>query len=187
MSYFSYSTGYKSGGFNSSGNAVTPLTATTRTFAPETSDNYELGVKSVLLDHRLLLNADIYQMDIDQFQARSFNGLSFVIKNAGNIRARGLEVDGQFNPIQHIKIDFGFDYLSSVYTSNPTAGGLPGCSAAVVNSCVGYETIVNGNPSIQNLTGRPASLAPKWQGDLGVEYDTSPFARRLCSAGPPGR
>ena len=176
MTYFSYSTGYKSGGFNSSGNAVAPLTAATRTFNPETSDNYELGVKSVVLDHRLLLNADIYQMDINQFQARSFNGLSFVIKNAGDIRARGVEVDGQFSATSHIKFDFGGDYLDSIYTSNATAGGLPGCNAAVANSCVGYETIVSGNPTIQNLTGRQAALAPKWQGNLGAQYDTSPFA-----------
>ena len=175
MSYASYSTGYKSGGFNSAGNALTPLTTATRTFNPETSDNYELGVKSVVFDHRLLLNADIYQMDIDQFQARSFNGLSFVIKNAGNIRARGGEVDGQFNPIDHFKFDFGAAYLDSIYTSNPTAGGLPGCSAAVANSCVGYEVIVNGNPSIQNLTGRHAALAPRWQANLAAEYESSPF------------
>ena len=58
MSYFSYATGYKSGGFNSAGNAVVALTPKTRSFAPETSDNFELGLKSVLLDHRLLLNAD---------------------------------------------------------------------------------------------------------------------------------
>jgi iron complex outermembrane receptor protein len=175
MAYASYSTGYKSGGFNSAG-ASPALTPTTRTFADETSDNYELGVKSVLFNKRLLINADIYQMDIDNFQQRSFNGQVFIIKNAGDIRSRGVEVDSQYQISDHFKAQFGGDYLYSYYTSNPTASGLPGCSAAVLNSCVGYETIVGGNPAVQNLTGRPNSLSPKWQGDVALEYDSSPFA-----------
>jgi iron complex outermembrane receptor protein len=175
LAYASYSTGYKSGGFNSAA-AYPALNTTTRTFADETSDNYEIGLKSVLMDRRLLLNVDAYQMDIDDFQSRAFNGVTFIIENAGNIRARGIEADGQFQVNDHIKLTAGGDYLSSVYTAYSDAPGLPGCSTKVVNSCVGYENMVGGNPTIQNLTGRPVEYAPKWQGDLAAEYDTSPFA-----------
>lgn len=175
LAYASYSTGYKSGGFNSAA-AFPALTTATRTFAEETSDNYEVGLKSVLFDHRLLLNLDAYQMDIDNFQSRAYNGVTFIIQNAGNIRARGIEADGQFQATSHIKFSFGGDYLSSTYSSFPDAPGLPGCSTKVVNSCVGYENMVGGNPTTQNLTGRPVNYAPKWQGDFAAEYDTSPFA-----------
>lgn len=174
MTYVSYSTGYKSGGFNSAG-ASPALSTATRTFSDETSTNYEAGIKATLLNHRLQLNADIYQMDIDNFQQRSFNGQFFVIRNAGNIRSRGLEMDAQYRITDHFRLDFGGDYLYSYYTSNPTAAGLPGCSAAVVNSCVGYEAIVGGNPAVQNLTGRPNSLSPKFQGNIALQYDSAPF------------
>ncbi len=180
MAFASVSTGYKSGGFsNTADTGVLPATpaaaAAARTFAPETSTDYELGVKSTFFDRRLQVNADIFQTDLQNFQDRSWNGFGFVIQNLGNIRARGAELDAQILPIDHIKVDISGAYLNSVYSSDPTAPGLPGCSAAVLGSCVGYETIVGGNPTIQNLTGRPADFAPKWQGDAAVEYDSSPF------------
>ena len=49
MFYASYSIGYSSGGFNQD--------ARMRPFLPETSDNWEVGIKSMLLDGRLRLNA----------------------------------------------------------------------------------------------------------------------------------
>jgi iron complex outermembrane receptor protein len=164
LAFANYSTGYKSGGFNNSGGAA-PLTSTARTFASETSTDIELGVKSTFFSRRLLVNADVFQTDLDNFQDRSFNGLTFLVRNAGNVRARGAELDTVIQPIDHIKIDLGAAYLDSIYTSNTAAPGLPACTGAV-GSC----------PTVQNLTGRPTQFAPKWQADLGLEYDTGDFA-----------
>ncbi|HXY95870.1 MAG TPA: TonB-dependent receptor [Steroidobacteraceae bacterium] len=50
--YLSYSRGYEAGGYN----ALQPGAI----YDPEYVSNYELGVKSELLDHRLLLNASVY-------------------------------------------------------------------------------------------------------------------------------
>jgi iron complex outermembrane receptor protein len=122
-------------------------------------------VKSVLFDRHLLLNATAYQTDLDNFQDRSFNGTSFIIRNAGSVRARGLELEGQARPTDALKFDFGVSYLDSIFTDNKNAPGLPACTGAA-NSC----------PTIQDLTGRPTNFAPKWQGDVAGEYDTTPFA-----------
>ncbi|MEH0194275.1 TonB-dependent receptor [Caulobacter sp. CCNWLY153] len=175
MAYASYSTGYKSGGSNSA-SATTVLNAAARAFAPETSDNWEVGVKSELLDRRLQINADVYVMNIYDFQQRSYNGTFFTVRNAGDIRSQGFELSVQYRPDEHVRFDLGLAYLDSYYRSNPTAPGLPGCSATVANSCAGYQATVGGNPLVQDLTGRPNSQSPKWQGNFGLEYKTSPFA-----------
>ena len=163
MAFVGYSTGYKSGGFNNAGGAAA-LGAANRTFRSETSRDVELGLKSTFFDHHVRIDADLYQTDLLDFQDRSFNGLAFVIRNAGNVRARGAEAEVEALPIEHVKVDLALAYLDSIFTQNAEAPGLPGCTGAA-GSC----------PLVQNLTGRPTAFAPKWQIDLGVEYDTKRF------------
>lgn len=162
MAFVTYSTGYKSGGLNSAGGAA--VLGQKRIFDSEKSKDWELGVKSVLFDRRLLLNANLYRTDLNDFQERSFDGVSFIIRNAGSVRAKGFEVEGQAKPIDGVSIDFGVAYLDSTFTDNRTAPGLPACN----NSATSCRTI-------QDLTGRTPTFAPKWQGNLGVEYVTPPF------------
>ncbi|MFL5294797.1 MAG: TonB-dependent receptor [Phenylobacterium sp.] len=163
MAFVTYSTGYKSGGLNSSGG--TPALGQRRLFNSETSQDWEAGVKSVLFDRRLLLNATAYRTDLDNFQERSFDGTSFIVRNAGAVRAQGVELEGQAKPTSNVSIDFGVAYLDSTFTANHTAPGLPGCTGAAT-SC----------PLTQDLTGRTTTFAPKWTGNLGAEYVTDPFA-----------
>jgi iron complex outermembrane receptor protein len=139
--FVTYSTGYKSGGLNSAGG--TAALGARRLFDSETATDWEVGVKSVLFDRRLLLNATLYRTKLDDFQERSFDGTSFIVRNAGSIRAQGIEVEGQAKPISNVSIDFGFAYLDSEFTSNCFAPGLPGCTGAAT-SC----------PVTQDLTGR---------------------------------
>jgi iron complex outermembrane recepter protein len=162
MAFATYSTGYKSGGLNSAGGAA--ALGAKRLFGSETSTDIELGVKSVFFDRRLLLNVTLYQTDLDNFQDRSFDGTSFIVRNAGSVRAQGVEAEGQARPTEHVKLDFGVAYLNSYFTDNRNAPGLPACNGSPT-SC----------PLTQDLTGRPTTFAPKWQGNIGAEYDTGPF------------
>jgi iron complex outermembrane recepter protein len=164
MTFVGYSTGYKSGGFNNNGGAAA-LGAANRTFQSELSTDVELGVKSTFFDHKVLLNADLFQTDLNNFQDRSFNGLTFIVRNAGDVRARGAELEGVIRPIEHVSFDFGAAYLDSIFTANHSAPGLPACTGAPT-SC----------PLVQDLTGRTTTFAPKWTTDLGLEYDSAAFA-----------
>lgn len=175
LAYASYATGFKSGGFNNA-NSPVALTAATRTFSPETSKNYEIGVKTSLFDRMMQLNIDAFIMDIDDFQQRSYDGTMFIIRNAGNIRSKGVEFDLALQPSPRFSAGLAGAYLSSRYLYNPTAPGLSGCSAAVPNSCVGYEKIVDGNPTIQDLTGAPTGIAPDWQAHAYVEVNSGDFS-----------
>ena len=163
MAFVTYSSGYKSGGLNSAG-VVTPLNDR-RLFDSETSEDWEVGLKSVLFDRRLLLNVTAFRTDLDAFQERAFDGVSFIVRNAGSIRAEGVEVEGQVRPTASITLDFAVAYLDSIFTENLRAPGLPGCTGAA-NSC----------PTVQDLTGRGSTFAPQWTANVGGEYASQPFA-----------
>jgi iron complex outermembrane receptor protein len=162
MAFLTYSTGYKSGGLNSAGGAQ--ALGQKRLFNSETSQDWETGLKSIWLDHRLQLNLTAYRTDLDQFQDRSFDGVSFIVRNAGSVRAQGVELEGQFRPDEHISFDFGTSYLDSKFTANHNAPGLPACTGAA-GSC----------PTTQDLTGRTTTFAPKWQGNLGAQWESNPL------------
>lgn len=70
--YFSYSRGAKTGGFNTGLNVFPDQ----RAYRPETSNNFELGLKSQLLDRKLLLNLAAYYIDWNNQQAACQNPVS---------------------------------------------------------------------------------------------------------------
>ena len=69
-SYASYSRGYKPGGFFGE-NAADPESALV-SFDPEFSDNFELGVKSMLAGDRIRLNATGFYTDYTDLQTNQF-------------------------------------------------------------------------------------------------------------------
>lgn len=158
----SFSTGYKSGGYNSGGGTPSLTTfgsggvviSTKRVFDRETVKNYELGIKSSWLDRALTANLTFYRMDISGFQDRSFDGVSFVIRNAGTLRQQGFEFDTVIRPIRRFSVSASVAYLDSKFTSFPNGSGLPGLPAGTV----------------QNLTGTRANFSPEWSGRVGLDW-----------------
>ncbi|MEM8661938.1 MAG: TonB-dependent receptor, partial [Pseudomonadota bacterium] len=69
-------------------------------FDPEFSDNYDLALRSLLLDERLFLNLNLYYVDYDDLQIRvspdpNVPVIRFV-DNAGKAEYYGLELSSQF-------------------------------------------------------------------------------------------
>ena len=156
--FTTFSTGYKSGGFNSEG-GTQPLGEERRIFAPEKSTNYELGVKSTLLYGSMTANATLYRTDLDNFQDRGFDGLSFVVINAGEVRQQGMELDINWAPAEPLRIVAGVSYLDSEYLSFEGAPPLPGGPA-------------------QDLSGERRNFSPEWQTSLAADW-TRGFANGL--------
>jgi len=159
----SYSTGYKSAGYNSGagfpavtqpGGPNTPVIPERRVFDRETTDDWELGAKTSWLDHKLTLNLTLYRMNIKGFQDRSFDGTSFTVRNAGNLRHQGFEFDGIAKPMRNLSLFASLAYLDSEFTDYPNASGLPGFPLGTV----------------QDLKGKPATFAPKWSGRVGFDW-----------------
>lgn len=150
MLYATVSTGYKSGGFNSAGSAI--VLGQRRIYGPETTTSYESGANTAWLDNRLIVNAALYRMEIDGYQDRSFDGISYVVGNVGSLRHQGAELETQARVDAHLRLNLGLAYLDSRFTSYPNASTLPGI------------------PGARDLTGGHAHFAPKWSGTAGLEY-----------------
>ncbi len=160
MIFASFSTGYKSGGYNSGGgreplsefDGAGNLVSTKRVFQRETVKNYELGFKSSWLDRALKFNMILYRMDIAGFQDRAFDGVSILIRNAGSLRQQGAEVDLTVAPTRNLSITGSLAYLDSEFTSFKGASNLPGL------------------PGTQDMTGKPNVYSPKWMGSIAVNW-----------------
>jgi iron complex outermembrane recepter protein len=112
-SYFTVSTGFKAGGTNAGGG----VTAANATFKPEKDINYELGLKSRLLDHRLSLNAAIFYTTYTDIQVTQIVNQTSVTTNAAAARIYGVELEAQMllTPQDHLS---GFaNYLHATYTN----------------------------------------------------------------------
>jgi iron complex outermembrane receptor protein len=164
--FASYSTGYKSAGYNSGAGApsltrvpVVPATVPPtfefkperRVFDRETVEDFEIGAKTSWLDRKLTLNLTLYRMDINGYQDRAFDGTSFTVRNAGTLRQQGFEFDGIARPLRNVSFQANIAYLDSAFTSYPDAAGLPGIGGT------------------QNLKGKPNPFSPKWSGRFGVD------------------
>lgn len=148
--FANYSTGYKSGGFNSGGGATALDLG--RIFGSETTKNYELGAKTEWLSGALRANLTLYRMDIAGFQDRAFDGVSFVVRNAGNLRHQGIELDAVISPSRRFSLTSSLAYLDSKFTSYANAPGLPGLGG------------------IQDLRGARNTYAPEFTANLGAEW-----------------
>lgn len=151
MLFVNYSTGFKSGGFDSSP-GTTPVGAANRTFRPETTTDWEVGVKSELFDHRLIANVNLYRTDISDYQFRTFDGVRSRVRNNGELRQQGVEFDLVARPTTPLTMTLSGAYLDSKYLDFRGAPALPGF----------------GTP--QDLTGTRPPYAPKWQGAASAQY-----------------
>ena len=173
--FASYSTGYKSAGYNSGAGSPSLTTVggvfhpERRVFDRETSENWELGAKTSWLDHKLTANLTFYRMDIKGFQDRAFDGTSFTVRNAGNLRHQGFEFDGVAKPWRNLALFANVAYLDSDFTDYDNAAGLPGCGAVGAPVPTGCELLPH-NGQLQDLEGKPATFAPKWSGRLGFDW-----------------
>jgi iron complex outermembrane recepter protein len=98
--YFTYSQGYKSGGFSTRRN---PALFRISEFDPEELDNYELGLKLELFDNRVLFNTAFFLSEYEDMQLTvlrvNSNSPNFqpdagsTTANAGEATIKGLELE----------------------------------------------------------------------------------------------
>jgi iron complex outermembrane receptor protein len=159
MVFATFSTGFKSGGFDSGRNAA--VVGQARIFAPETTENYEAGVKSEWWAGLLTANATMFRTDVSEYQFRTYDGISFAVRNNGAIRQQGVEFEGKLRPVEQLTLNLSGTYLDSKYTDFRGAPNWPGLS----------------NPASVDLTGQRAPYSPEWQliGSARWE-DAVPFA-----------
>jgi iron complex outermembrane receptor protein len=162
MVYLLAATGHKTGGFNARGAAVgVPVE-----FGPEQTLTYEAGIKSVLLDRKLVLNADIYRMKLEQFQDSILNpltGTGFIVANAGDREVQGVEAEVQFRPIDPLSFKASASYMEGEFTDYPAG------------QCNALKPANGTKPGTCNYNGLTPAQTPQWSGSLVANWQ-SPLA-----------
>ena len=119
MVYLSHSTGYRSGGFNARG--TTPQSV--GPFGSEEVETIELGIRSELLDNRLILNLTAFTNDytdkqetivtpgdgsivVDGVPQNCGTTCTFV-RNAGEVAIDGLEIEATYKATERLTLKAG--------------------------------------------------------------------------------
>ena len=137
MLFFTSSTGFKSGGFNSrrvpAGSVIE--------FEEEESLTFETGLKSFFLDRTTMLNLTIFHTTIEDFQASTLapTGAGFIVGNAGEQEVKGLEADFLYTPNENFTLNGSLAYLDAEYTEFSDApcgaGEVPDNPNGANNTC----------------------------------------------------
>ncbi len=119
--YFTYSRGFKSGGFNP-GNLGTP------TFNSETIDSYELGTKNQFMDGRVTVNAAIFRYDYSDLIVGNIVGTLATNVNIPSSRIQGFELEAVAEPLDGLRLEGSLGLLdtevrSDFLSSDPSRGG----------------------------------------------------------------
>ena len=114
MGYFTYSRGFKSGGYNY---PVLP-TADAGPLDPEILDMFELGLKAELLDGSMRLNASAYYYDYEDLQvtrAAGGAGAAVTTENAADAKVLGLDLDMVWRATDMLSLTAGISLLDTEY------------------------------------------------------------------------
>jgi outer membrane receptor protein involved in Fe transport len=117
MTYISWANGYKAGGFNlarvtSPTGPEGPLTPNFDTeFPRETVQSYEIGIKSMLADRTLRLNASVFDQKYTNFQLNTFTGIQFVVSSIRKLDSKGAQFDAAWaTPLTGLSLSGGVTY-----------------------------------------------------------------------------
>ena len=171
--YGTYSRGYKGPALNV---FFSITAANTGPIAPETSNAYEIGLKSKLFDRKLTLNLALYNQDLYNFQANSFvtqGAQTFVtLTNAGRVRSRGFEVDFSWRATPRLTFNGGYTYNEG--TIREFRCNAATLTPAQLTTCLAHN-------------GRPLPFAPKHKLNIAMDWrlpvnDAVPFDVRFGTA-----
>lgn len=155
MAYASYTSGFKSGGFDMRANqSVNP--SAHEPFDPEIVKSYEVGLKSTFWDSRLRMNAALFYNDYQDMQVtvqRAVGASDFAsqVINAGESRMTGFELETVASLTDNLTLTAVLGYIDAEFvelnTYDPNLG-------QVVD--VSDEWVI--------------SNTPEWNANLGLNY-----------------
>jgi iron complex outermembrane receptor protein len=149
--YVNYARGYKGPAINVFFNMRAFDTIPLR---PETSDAYEIGLKSKLFENRLVLNLAAFNSKYKGFQTTSFDTVAGTIVsrliNAGNVSTKGFEFDFTARPTAALTLSGGGAYTEAKIDRYNCPVGSPA-------SCAAHD-------------GQPLPYAPKFKVSAAADY-----------------
>lgn len=170
MIYIAHDKGFKSGGINREFGSFCDLgircvTPEESFWDPETTLNYEIGIKSQWLDNRLRLNGALFYQNYEDFQVTQ-NLIEFanvLVLNAAKVKSMGVEFDFVASMTDNLIFDGSLAYVISEYDKFSDATCVPGTPAC--------------DNGFKDLSGEQLDNAPKLAFNFGAEYraDLAPW------------
>jgi iron complex outermembrane receptor protein len=179
--YGSYKQGFKSGSFNS----VNFIPGTIpQSFGDEKVRGFEVGLKSRLLDRRMLLNLAAYSYRYKGLQVGAnevgqqpgpggTTNRVFIVRtlNAASAKVDGVDFDVSYQPpgAEGLTLRAAANYNKARYgrfDNAPCGGG-----QTIAEGCNLLLDAATGSYQAQDLSGRPLVRAPKWAGNVGFDWE----------------
>jgi iron complex outermembrane recepter protein len=161
--YATVSQGFRRGGVNGfrnfGGKTIAPEI---QNYKPDSTTNYEVGVKGSFLNRRLYVQADVYQIDwkdvqtyLDQSVDNGFpiNGTT----NGPSARSKGFEFSTRFNVTDNLQLNLASAYTKANWTASKTV-----CRYTDGTGC-----------RAPYLKGGILGGSPDWKHNFGVRYTTN--------------
>ncbi|WP_309091871.1 TonB-dependent receptor [Phenylobacterium sp.] len=170
MTYVSYASSHKSGGFNLDRARFAPGQINPDTsFAAETVESYEAGFKSNLAGNRLMLNAAAFDQTFKNFQLNTFTGISFVVASIPKVTSKGVDLDLVYRtPLEGLTLTGGVTYAVTQF-GNFTPG--PGVGPRLPGSRLSYAPLWSASWSA--AYERPLSGDLKLRASLSGRYTSA--------------
>lgn len=169
--YASYNRGFKSGLWQLNAPSAAPV-------KPQTTDAFEVGFKSQLLDRMLRVNVAYYHYNVKDYQVRAAPQTSAtpILLNATSAKIDGVEAHIELAPTRNLQIFSDLNYLNARFgsfpgapftyprpaTCNPAGSAVPGQSTGAPS---GGSTTCLGDAS-----GNRIPLSPKFSMNVGANY-----------------
>jgi outer membrane receptor protein involved in Fe transport len=202
MAYFTFSQGFRPGAGNRLNSAevkisIDPVTGLPTTgvvnsptlvkqfnkpftYAPDTLNNYEIGVKTQLFDRRLLVNASAYYMDWNNVQTLIYNppvfGNTTFGTNGPDYNIKGAELQLKAQVTDQFTVDGSASYNYSRETNSPCIKSSNPGNPTPIGSCIMqvYSSLLHQNVPLVNplgAAGAQPAFSPPWQFSMRGRYD----------------
>jgi iron complex outermembrane receptor protein len=173
MLYARIASGYRIGGYNVV-SGIPEDGAIPPGYAPDKTTNYELGIKSDLLDRRLSIDAAVYYIDWRNFQTgvaktiylaggNATEDADYTV-NAGNAKSEGAELSLEVRPLEGLKITAQGSYDDAVLTQDlPAASTIYGVKGTQLPYSMRFSGGFTANQDIR--------LTTNWVGFVGGGFN----------------
>jgi iron complex outermembrane receptor protein len=170
MLYYTFSQGFRGGGFNG---VLGAGTDELESFSPEFLDNHEVGLKSILFEDRLTLNVAYFYGDYSDIQVITIRAIEDpasptdvrierVTKNAAEATVQGAEVEFRAIPLPGLSVDGSFGWIDATYDSFPEAAD----ELRLCNPTEFEEGLCN-----RDRSGEGFDRVPRLESNLIVQYE----------------
>lgn len=183
MLYATYTTGFKSGGFDVRSNAstdplvgvpaaisdadpnVAPSPVGVFEFEEEEAESIELGAKTSLLNGAAELNIAVYRTDYEDLQVSIFDGgLGFNVGNAAEAEVQGVELDGRWAVTESLQLSGALAYLDFEFKDYDNG------ECYFRQETLEPSTVTNAALSTCSFDGERQVYTPEWTASLSADY-----------------